>query len=99
MKMIGWIAKVIHLRGESLVNMKHPSSGFLDIDFRPIIEYKTLNKDGKWEKKTRKRKRELQALLEMLRKEIGSPCKVFAVNCPVCETWSAFARIDQFFED
>jgi len=79
--------------------MKHPSSGFLDIDFRPIIEYKTLNKDGKWEKKTRKRKRELQALLEMLRKEIGSPCKAYHSDCIVCEIFLNFARIDQFFED
>mgnify|MGYP001585403990 CR=1 FL=1 len=79
--------------------MENPSMGFLDIDARPIQDYKQLNKDGKWEKKTRRRRKELQTLLELLLKECGKPCKAFAHNCPVCETWLSFERIDHFFED
>ena len=55
--------------------MKNPSMGFLDIDPRLIQDYKRLNKDGGWEKKTRRRRKELQILLELMRKNWQSLSK------------------------
>ena len=86
-------------RNYESINMKKPSSGFLDLDLKPIIEYKTLNKDGKWEKKTRRRRKELQTLLELMRKEIGSPCPKLDVHCVVCQAWISWMIIDRLFED
>ena len=78
---------------------KKPILGFLDLNLHRVQEYKLLNKDGKWEKKTRRRRKELQALLELLLKECGKPCDKMIPSCVVCEVYLAFARIDQFFED
>ena len=78
---------------------KKPTSGFLDINLNRVQDYKQLNKDGKWEKKTRRRRKELQVLLELLLKEVGRPCPKLDIHCVVCQTWICFMMIDGFFED
>lgn len=77
---------------------KKISAGFMDINMEPSWEYTRLFGDTK-ELLIMKRRRVLQELLNLMRKELGEPCRAYAVGCVVCESYLAFMQLDSILVD